>query len=413
MNRLRSPLPADTRFSSVGKMLVIRRALQIGLVLLLLVGLWGYQTWSDPDRRFARGREALRSGDEQRLEAAIESLQDYDQYTAHRAYLRGGLLLRQNKPQEALEELAYCLDHPHLERDALVLSGQACYVLGLPGNAKQYWERALQLDPHTVDAHRWLGVLYYDLGAMENAIRHLQEVSKLDKQDPRADRLIGLINSDYERPNFAINHYRESLRRDPDQADAEQIRLELAKCEVKQREFDAALKTLAQCEPSPRQKTILAECYWNLGEHDKARKLIQEARQAEPENLDTLLQHAQMQLAEGKIADAAATYQQAVDAHPYNYHARHQLAQTLHRLERDEEAESHEKRAEELQQKWAMFSDLQVDAINQPANALIRYEIGMLARQLGKPELARTWFQAALAIDPALAPALKALDELE
>ncbi len=43
--------------------------------------------------------------------------------------------------------------------------------------------------------------------------------------------------------------------------------------------------------------------------------------------------------------------------------------------------------AEELQKKWQKFSDLQLDAINNQIDPTIRYQIGVLAKELGKPEL--------------------------
>jgi tetratricopeptide (TPR) repeat protein len=390
----------------------LRWILWIVAVVAVGAAVMGFNYWRDPQRRYQRGVAALRAGDEPALQAAVASLDGYPRYAAHRAYLQGALYLRQGDVEKALQSFEGCHDHPDLECQTLVLTGQALYQTGHPGHAKLAWERALTLDPNTVDAHRWLGVMYYDLGTMGHAIRHLQAASKLDPNDPRPDRLMGLINSDYERPNFAIDHYRESLRRDPNQHDVDQIRLELAKCEVKQREFEAALKTLEPCPSSARQKAILAECHWNLGQHDLARRLIDEALAAAPDDVDAQLQKAQILLADSQVQQATNILRMAVEKHPYHYNARYQLGQILRRSGADAEAAQHEQRAEELQQIWARFSDLQIDAINQPTNAGLRFEIGTLAQQLGKIDLARSWYQAALAIDPTFLPAADALTAL-
>jgi len=254
--------------------------------------------------------------------------------------------------------------------------------------------------------------MYFDLGAMDNAILHLQAVSRLDPADPRPDRLMGLINYDYERPEIAIPHYQETLRRDPNQANVANIWLELADCHIKQREYAIAVEQLANCPPSARKSRMLAECKMNLGELEAAKELAAEALAAQPDDVKTLQLNAQVQLVDGELAAAASLLRQAVEADPYSHSARTQLSQVLTRLGENDESKMHAQRADELQILWQQFSDLQIDAINQMTNADIRYQIGELAAQLGKPELAVSWYRAALAINPAMQPAAEALNEL-
>jgi len=250
------------------------------------------------------------------------------------------------------------------------------------------------------------------VGAMDNAIRHLQAVSRLSPEDHRPDRLMGLINRDYERPEVAIPHYLESLRRASNQPEAEKVRLELAECYIKQREFEAALKQLELCDDSPRKKTLTARCLMNAGELDKARELAGEALDEQPDELDVLQLNADIALVDGETERAAEWLRQGVQVDPYDHGARTQLAQVLGRMGLVNESKQHSRRAEELQELWARFSDLQIDAINRMTDAQVRYEIGTLARQLGKPELAVVWFRAALAIEPTMTRAAEALAEM-
>lgn len=386
------------------------------LVFLLLcsfIGIIGWQQWTDPLRYYRIGRQGLEQDNRELIEVALVGLQGSEEYQAHRTFLEASLSLRNQKPVEALRLALACKEHPDVEVEARVLAGEATYQLGGAGNAKMYWEEALAKDPDCLAAHQWLGVLYFDLGAMDHAMLHLQAVSKLSPLDPRPDRLMGLINRDYERPGIAIPHYRETLRRDPMQPDREAIWLELADCEMKQREFETARASLDNCQDSPRKQRLLAQCLMNLGELDEARKLAQQALAAEPNDLDVLRLNADIALVDGQVERAVELLEQGVTVNPFHHGTRTQLAQVLGRLERVEEARVHSQRAEELQVQWQRFSDLQIDAINQMANAEIRVEIGDLADKLGMPELAETWFKAALAINPRLPAALQALTDLQ
>jgi len=368
-----------------------------------------HQYLYDPLRRFAKAKAALQAGDLDRVAAEAKLLDRDPRFALHQSFLRGAALLREGKSQKALGEFEKCHDHPDLEQETWVLTGQAFYQIGETGRAKLCWERALVLDSDLLDAHRWLGVMYYDLGAMDNALKHLQRVSDLDPKDPRPDRLMGLINKDYERTHLAVTHYRESLRRDPDQADAEEIRLELAEAEIKQKEFAAALATSKICTPSARQRVIQAECYLNLGDHKSAQRLVTGVLSDSPDDFKALLLNGQILMESGEIDQAVASFRKSVDRNPSDYHARFQLVQSLRRTGQDEEADRHEKVSDELRETWSKFSDLHIDAIDQPTNAEVRCEIGALAEKLDRLDLAGTWYQAALAINPNSARALAGL----
>ena len=104
--------------------------------------------------------------------------------------------------------------------------------------------------------------------------------------------------------------------------------------------------------------------------------------------------------ADGEPPKAAEYLRKAAELDPYNHGVRSQLAQVLGRLGDADGSQEQTKVAEELQKKWQKFSDLQLDAINNQIDPTIRYQIGVLAKELGKPELAIVWFKAALAIEP-------------
>jgi tetratricopeptide (TPR) repeat protein len=151
-----------------------------------------------------------------------------------------------------LDELADApdLEKPDLKFHALLLRGEAWHRLGRHLEAQTALLAALQIDEDAVDAHRWLGASYYDLGAIHQAVHHLKRTAELDPADQRPPRLLGLIHKDYERFEEAAGFYAESLRRKNDQPDWEEVRLEMASCQVKLRRHREALESLQPCPES-------------------------------------------------------------------------------------------------------------------------------------------------------------------
>ncbi|MDX1928581.1 MAG: tetratricopeptide repeat protein [Pirellulaceae bacterium] len=404
-SRLRAP------FLAVCRSLIDPRWL-VMILLLTLIGTIYLQYRYDPWRQYRVGLSALEKNDLPVVQTVARSLEAYPTYASHVLYLTAALALREGDVKTALERASAAKENPELAIEANVLAGEAAYKIGAAGNAKLHWEEALRTDPECVTAHRWLGVLYYDLGAMDNAMLHLGAVSRLAPTDPRADRLMGLMNRDYERPETAIPHYKESLRRAPKQRDADEVRLEMTECQIKLREFAEGLKTLENCTDTPRKKILSARCLLNLGSLDEARQIANSLLATDRSRLDVLQINAEIALADGKLPLAAELLQVAAEVDPYNHGIRTQLAQVLGRLGQTEGANKQTERADELQKLWQRFSDLQIEAINRSTDAPVRYEIGSLAKQLGKPELAITWFRAALAIDPSLRSAADAIAEM-
>jgi tetratricopeptide (TPR) repeat protein len=382
-------------------------------LFLFLFALLVYQYFVDPYRSFLSGLEGTRINNTSRVRLAIDLLEREKGFVLQRKYLLAWNAVQEGRFQDALRLADESKTHPDVEVEARVVAGQAAYRIGAAGNAQSYWEEALALNPDALEPHRWLGVLYFDLGAMDNALIHLRAVSKLDPTDFRAERLMGLINRDYERPEAAIVHYQESLRRSPSQPDRYMVCLELAECQIKQRNFEAAIESLTGCPDSPRRNRLLARCLLNLASLDQARNLAEISLSLEPFDLDALQLNAEIALADGNISKASGFLRLAVDKHPYSHSIRAQFAQVLGRLGNTKEAQQEQQRAEELQTLWQRFSDLQIEAINRPIDAQIRYEIGLLANRLGKADLAASWFRAALAINPNFILASEALGDLQ
>lgn len=377
-------------------------AILVAILALVVGGLavrW-HQNSEYPKRLFAEAELALANGNVSEVARLTELLQPFGDYAPHRHYLRGALLLRQGKFDEALAELQYSRFHPHLELTTLVLGGQALYQLDRAPEAAERWHRALSLDENAANAHRWLGVYYYDIGAMDNAKHHLETVASLDERDGRPHRLMGLIHRDYEMYPDAVRCYRESIRRNPKQPDALAILIELAECELKLHNYTGALEVLRDCPPNAKVKTLAAECHFSLGTIDLADRLTEEALREAPSDLDTLELRGRVLLQQGKPKLAAKAFEAVVRLDPKDYIARLQLAQTYQRLGRTDEARINSEVGTQLRDRWAAYANLHEEAIAHPDDAEVRYKMALMAMELNRPDLAEDWYHATLRLNP-------------
>jgi tetratricopeptide (TPR) repeat protein len=397
-NQLSSPKESFLRRA----LLIVANPKTISMVLLLtiVVSLF-FQRISNPRHLFDQGLAGIKNKDVVQVSRSALELDEHSAYRRHSDYFKAYIAIQNTEFDRALRLALQAREHPDIELDASVLAGEAAYKMGATGNAKMLWEEVLLKDPSFVQAHQWLGAMFYDIGSMSDAIFHLQQVSKLVPDDARPDRLMGLMNRDYERPEIAIPHYKESLRRSPNQQDASQLRLEWAECHIKLREYEPALEVLKDADSSSFKDLLTARCWLNLGKLDESRSLAMKMLDTDhPKMTEALQLNAEIALADGEPPKAAEYLRKASELDPFNHGVRSQLAQVLGRLGDADGSQEQTKVAEELQKKWQRFSDLQLDAINNQIDPTIRYQIGVLAKELGKPELAIVWFKAALAIEP-------------
>ena len=110
-----------------------------------------------------------------------------------------------------------------VERD---LDADDWYELGLeleavePGEARDAYRRALELDAHHADAHVNLGRLLHEQGMIEEAERHYRLALREDPDHATAAFDLGIALEDLGRPADAIEAYRAALATDPRLADA-------------------------------------------------------------------------------------------------------------------------------------------------------------------------------------------------
>ncbi len=365
-----------------------------------------------PERLFRWGLEGFEAGQLDPVVVAADALRGAPGFEPHVHLLEGMVALRTGQLVEAIQEFGHAKDHPQLAGQAYALSGEALYRLRRFRDAERILNQALAIDPQQLHARRYLAMLYCDLGAMTLAEQHLLAVAEAAPADPRPHRLLGLIHKDYELYQRAVDDYRQSLARNPHQPDEEAIRLELAECLVKLRHFDEALAEVSSCPSSGRRLAIEAECRYGQGDRAAASRLVEEALRLAPRHLDALLLKASLQLDAGDARGAIRTLEEARTYHPTAYRVRYKLTQAYQRAGRHEDAQREAQATKEYRDLITRFADLHQEAIARPDDLEVRYQLGVTAQRLGRPDLAEAWFTVVLAMDPQHAAARKALTAL-
>jgi len=104
--------------------------------------------------------------------------------------------------------------------DELLAEGVAALERGDAPAARDLLERALAADPHSAEAHTYLGVLADRAGDLDDAERHFALAARLAPQSARTRNNYGAILLRLNRTGEAAAEFEASLRLDPDQAKA-------------------------------------------------------------------------------------------------------------------------------------------------------------------------------------------------
>jgi tetratricopeptide (TPR) repeat protein len=406
--------PAPCR-ETFGTRLRVHRRRWLVLATIAFVGgmVTGVWYWRRPDVWYRCGVEAIARGDLKRLQQAAGVLQGRAPGSARANLLLGAVALRDNNPSRALELLEAAVKEPETQTAAEILGGEALCRLQAYDSAIVILEQAVRRLPEHADAHRWLAVAYFDIGAMSQTITHLQRVAELDAVDPRPHRMIGQIYADAENHKQAVEAYQAALERSRAHPGVyeDELLFDLALSQLKLHRYADVLATLQGAPATPEFRILEAEVLYGQGNAAEARRIVEATpdRGNDPRALAL----------EGIMALDARETQQAIDClgravalRPYEFETRFKLARALTQAGKDERARVEFEEVERIKRIRFEFSNLLREAQKRPADADLRYRLGVLCEELRRPELARKWYRAALGVAPRHAPAQRALDKL-
>jgi len=382
------------------------------VTILLLIAVLLLRAAGDPQLHFQNGMAAVKSGDAETVFHEASFLLKTPGFEDHAHILRGTLFLENQEYVAATAEFQMAADNSKTRVDALTRSGEAFYRMHRFVDAEQVLLRALELDADNSDARRWLASTYYDLGSMSLALEHLRIIGEMNPDDGRPFRLIGRIEKDFQHHGEAIEDYREALRRNLLESEREAVTEELAECLVHQLQYSEALETLQDAKPSAPRFALQAACYAAMGDPGQAISKADNALALDPDLVSAILTRASIELEVGKAENIIDLLEKASAIHPGNFEILFQLVKALRLAGRGAEADAKSARLAELEKLVDEFAKLNATAFSDLGNPELRFQLGQLAKKIDRPDLARSWLEAALAIDPDFVIARNLLKEL-
>ena len=364
----------------------------------------------DAERIYRTGVEAMTRDDLGSVQVAAEALTGLEEAQPQRHILEGFVLMRSGRLPDAVAEFLQSREDPRTAGLANTLAGEALYRNRQFGAAIEALSTATRLDNSLTDAHRRLGAIFYDIGAAGPAERELRIVSEQAPDDPRPHRILGLMYKDImEAYELAIPEYGEALRREPNLPERDQVLTELAECLLRERRRDEFAETIRQCPRTADTLAMEAESRFDQGDAEGAAKLVKEALSLAPDQLEALLLKGNLQISSGAEAEAVQTLKGAADKHPKDYRVHHQLSQAY--------AQARSAGSGARKQRKPSDSATCVPTLRTCTNRRLAiqatpkcaFQLGVAARELDRPDLAVSWFAAALALDPNHAGAREAL----
>jgi len=305
-------------------------------------------------------------------------------------------------------------DDPMITTYLYYIAGELAFKQKQYADSLQALNAAIEMSDQAkrklVPAYQLMASIYYDLGNMQQAMESATIVSQLDPNNARIFRFIGMVQQDYEQWQDSLLAYQRHLELDPYGDHRETAIISMAEVHIKLRQFDQALIQLNRVLVTPRIYALRASCHYNLGDVQDAFDALNNALARDPAQHEAILLKGTIEVQDRSYAAATDTFVSGLRYYPRDDVFMYKLSEAYRGLGDEAKAEELAIQSKTLRTKRERFSKLNVDVIGEPANIAMRLELGKLAEEIGKPELAVTWYQAVLTID---AQNQKALLELE
>ncbi len=206
------------------------------------------------------------------------------------ASVRSAVVLhRQGKDDDAHAvvadlETAYA-DRPDALRKAFGVDAELYMDSGRYADAASAYDKALRVKPDDPDMLYGRGLAYAEAGQTEQAVTDLRKVLAIKPGDVEASNALGYTLADAGRDLVEAQALLEAARAarpdDPSVADS------WGWLKFRQGQLDQAESTLRGAWTQRKDADIgvhLAEVLWSRGEHDEARKVLNEVRRIDPKN---------------------------------------------------------------------------------------------------------------------------------
>ena len=261
-------------------------------------------------------------------------------------------------------------------------------------------------------AYQLMASIHYDLGNMQYAMDAATIVSDIDPNNARIFRFMGIVQQDYEQWQDSLNAYQRYTELSPYGDHRESVLTSMAEVHIKLRQFAQALSYIQQVRTSPRLQALAANCEYNLGNVSDALQLLDQSLERDPSQHEAILLKGTIQVQDRHYQEAVDLFVSGLRYYPYDDQFMYKISEAYRGLNDTINAQHYATQSENLRTKRERFSQLNTDVIDQPDNMPIRFELAQLAKAIGKPEIAITWYQAIITIDQTNEQALIEMNRL-
>ncbi len=296
------------------------------------------------------------------------------------------------------------------------IAGEMAFQQKDYASAIDYLQTAIQisenLEVKCLPAYQLMAALHYDQGNMQHAMAAAQQVTQIAPDNAQIYRFMGSIQQDYEQWEDAKTAYLTCLEKEPWPEYRDEVLIGLGKICLKLREYQEAKQYLELVTVRAHVLALRAECDYNLGDLGIALEQLQRSLEMDPYQRDAILLTGTIQVQDKQYNQAIATILKGLESHPKDDQLMYKLAEAYRGVGDSENAEKYIALSDELRQKRERFSKLNTDAIAEPTNIEMRFELGQLAEEIDKPQLAVGWYQAVLQLDPMHEEAAKNINRI-
>jgi tetratricopeptide (TPR) repeat protein len=144
----------------------------------------------------------------------------------------------------------------------------------------------------------------------------------------------------------------------------------------------------------------LAQCQHSLCPPEETRSTLDRLLALPGDHPTGWLLLGQLELEADRPAEALPWLERVLRRTPRDHDANQTMATTLRRLNRDAEAETYERRKNEVERDLHRMDELIKASLSNPRDISLRYEAGTTLVRLGQDDQAIHWFVSALVLDP-------------
>ncbi|MFO0890239.1 MAG: tetratricopeptide repeat protein [Isosphaeraceae bacterium] len=332
---------------------------------------WLEQDPRDPEPFSLMAETALRLGELEKVGPAIERARALGLDAAELGRLRGLLLARLGRSDEA---------RPLLEAA---------------------WQSVgrRRVDPEVSEALSKIRMKEFELGP---AIEVLERWARESPADPRPLLWRAEIDRRLNRPAAEIaGRYREALRRDESCLAALVGLADSERAAGNLREAAEQYRLVVAREPRELAGLIgLGLLAVAQGEEQEAISWFDRALEVEPANTLALKERAAVALRRGQLAEARSLADRAVAADPFDPELRYQRSQVMSRQGRADEAAAELARSERLRDEHRRFAQIQQALVRSPGDVALRLEAARWMMDHGRSGEGVIWAEMVLRQQP-------------